>query len=156
MVERLLEAKRRSGKTYDQIADEMGLTNTYVAQIFLNQAQLQPSRVDALSEAVPDLGESDLITMQQCPYRSFDESIRDEPLVYRLLEAVLHYGEGLKSIVNEKFGDGIMSAIDFYLTVDKIKGSQGEDRVVITFNGKFLPFMEQTKEGAAFGVGEEG
>lgn len=128
--------------------------------------------------------------------------------------------QGLKSIVNEKFGDGIMSAIDFYLTVDKvsagnvgpvyelydgeslntqllreskhtkvphggltteareqpkpslmpsalavdscfslspkIKGSQGEDRVVITFNGKFLPFMEQTKEGVAFGVSEEG
>eukprot|EP00903_Cladosiphon_okamuranus_P016232 g14975.t1 len=127
----------------------------YVAQLFLNQAQLKPNRVDALRKAVPELGESDLEIMQQCPYRSFDEEIRDEPLVYRLLEAVLHHGEGLKSIVNEKFGDGIKSAIDFYFTVDKIKGSQGEDRVVITFNGKFLPFIEQTKEGSAFGVGEE-
>ncbi|CAM9652788.1 unnamed protein product [Ascophyllum nodosum] len=90
--------------------------------------------------------------MQRCPYRSFDHSVSDEPLVYRLQEAVLHYGEGLKSIINEKFGDGIMSAIDVFVTVEKIKGSQGEDRVVITFNGKFLPHIEQTKEGAAVGL----
>lgn len=151
LVERLLVAKRASGKTYDDIADGMGLTNAYVAQLFLNQAQLRPNRVDALRKVVPELSDSDLSDMQRCPYRSFDETVRDEPLVYRLVEAVLHYGEGLKSIVNEKFGDGIMSAIDFYLTVDKVKGSQGEDRVVITFNGKFLPHIEQTKEGASAG-----
>eukprot|EP00904_Undaria_pinnatifida_P008165 jgi/Undpi1/4479/HiC_scaffold_17.g07833.m1 len=151
LVERLLMAKRSSGKTYDDIADSMGLTNAYVAQLFLNQAQLRPERVESLRKVVPELSDSDISDMQRCPYRSFEESVRDEPLVYRLLEAVLHYGEGLKSIVNEKFGDGIMSAIDFYLTVDKIKGAQGEDRVVITFNGKFLPHIEQTKEGASAG-----
>jgi len=45
--------------------------------------------------------------------------------------------------MNEKFGDGIMSAIDFYLTVGKTIGKQGEERVVITFNGKFLKHIEQ-------------
>lgn len=45
--------------------------------------------------------------------------------------------------MNEKFGDGIMSAIDFKLTVDKVKGSKGEDRMVVTMNGKFLPHIEQ-------------
>jgi cyanate lyase len=75
--------------------------------------------------------------------RSFDSAIRDEPLIYRLEEAVMHYGEGLKMVINERFGDGIMSAIDFYCKVDKIKGVAGEDRVVITFNGKFLPHVEQ-------------
>lgn len=54
----------------------------------------------------------------------------------------MHYGEGLKAIVNEEFGDGIMSAIDVYVRVNKVSGLAGEDRVVITFNGKFLPHVE--------------
>lgn len=149
LVESLLRAKSACGKTYDEIAAELGLTNAYVAQLFLNQAQLKPGRVAALRKAVPALSDTDLEHMQRCPYRSFNETVREEPLVYRLEEAVLHYGEGLKSVVNEKFGDGIMSAIDFYVTVDKIKGSQEEDRVVITFNGKFLPHIEQTAAAAA-------
>lgn len=54
-----------------------------------------------------------------------------------------HYGQALKLLINEKFGDGIMSAIDFYMTVGGTVGKNGERRVVITFNGKFLPFIEQ-------------
>ena len=69
-----------------------------------------------------------------------------EPLNYRLNEAVCHYSESIKLIINEKFGDGIKSAIDFYFTIDKVKGVQNEDRVVITFNGKFLPQVEQLVE----------
>jgi cyanate lyase len=55
--------------------------------------------------------------------------------VYRLLEAVQHYGEGIKMITQEKKGDGIISAIDFIVTVDEVKGTKGEDRIVVTFNG---------------------
>ena len=66
-----------------------------------------------------------------------------EPLIYRLVEAMQHYGESIKIIVNEKLGDGIMSAIDLYLTVDSVKGVSGEDRVVVTMNGKYLPHIEQ-------------
>ena len=62
--------------------------------------------------------------------------------MYRLNEAVMHYGEGVKAIVNEEFGDGIMSAIDMYVRVEKVVGMAGEERVVITFNGKFLPHVE--------------
>lgn len=57
-----------------------------------------------------------------------------------------HYGEGIKAIINEKKGDGIMSAIDIFMDVDIIKGKGGEDRVVITMNGKFLPHIEQKAE----------
>lgn len=61
----------------------------------------------------------------------------------RLTEAVHHNGEAIKGIVNEQLGDGIVSAIDFFCTVKAIKGKNGEDRVVISMNGKFLPFIEQ-------------
>ncbi|KAF2283985.1 hypothetical protein GH714_017767 [Hevea brasiliensis] len=61
----------------------------------------------------------------------------------RLNEAVMHFGESIKEIINEEFGDGIMSAIDFYCSVDKVKGVDGKDRVVVTFDGKYLPHTEQ-------------
>ncbi len=56
----------------------------------------------------------------------------------RAPQAVMHYGEALKAVTNEEFDDGIMSAIDFLCTVDRVKGAGGEDRVVITFNGEPL------------------
>jgi cyanate lyase len=56
-----------------------------------------------------------------------------------------HYGQGIKYLVNEKLGDGIISAIDLYTSVDVIKGVADENRVVVTINGKFLPFIEQTE-----------
>ena len=84
--------------------------------------------------------------MRKCPMRSFDPTIIQEPNIYRMTEVCLHYGDSIKEVMNEKFGDGIMSAIDFKITVDKIKGDKGEDRMVVTMNGKFLPHIEQGKQ----------
>ena len=81
--------------------------------------------------------------MMVAPFRSWDDEILKEPNVYRTYEAITHYGNAIKLLINEKFGDGIMSAIDFYMTVGGTVGKAGEKRVVITFNGKFLPFIEQ-------------
>jgi len=89
------------------------------------------------------LSDAILEEMIKCPFRTWDPRIQHEPLIYRMIEASQHYGAGIKSIVNEKFGDGIMSAIDIYMTVDKVKGKKGEDRVVITMNGKYLPYAVQ-------------
>jgi cyanate lyase len=80
------------------------------------------------------------------PMRSFDGEILKEPNVYRTYEAITHYGGAIKAIINEQCGDGIMSAIDFYLDVGTTKGVHGETRVVITMNGKFLPFIEQKSD----------
>nr|CAD1836135.1 unnamed protein product [Ananas comosus var. bracteatus] len=66
--------------------------------------------------------------------------------VVQINEAVMHFGESIKEIINEEFGDGIMSAIDFYCSVDKVQGVDGKDRVVITFDGKYLPYSEQRSE----------
>ena len=84
--------------------------------------------------------------MEVTPFRGWDPEILKEPHVYRTYEAVTHYGNTLKLLINEKFGDGIMSAIDFYCDVGTTTGKLGEKRVVITFNGKFLPFIEQVAE----------
>ena len=143
LADRLLSAKEKSGKTFDQIADELGFTNTYTTQLLLGQAQLKPDTLPKLKKAVPGISEADLETLQKAPFRGWDPEILKEPNVYRTYEAITHYGNAIKLLINEKFGDGIMSAIDFYMTVGGTVGKMGEKRVVITFNGKFLPFIEQ-------------
>ncbi|CAN6486203.1 unnamed protein product [Victoria cruziana] len=146
LVSRLLGLKERSGKTWSQIGREMGLTNVYVAQLFRRQAQLKPHAVDSLRSAVPEIPDDLVDEMMKPPMRSYDPSLIQEPAVYRLNEAVMHFGESIKEVINEEFGDGIMSAIDFYCSVDKVKGADGKDRVVVTFDGKYLPYSEQRAE----------
>lgn len=145
LVKKLLQAKEESGKTYDEIAGLLGVTNGYVAQLFQAQAQLTPPLEEKLGEVVPGLTADLLKEMSKCPMRSYSPDLLQEPNVYRMTEICLHYGEGIKAVMNEKFGDGIMSAIDFRLTIDKVKGDKGEDRMVVTMNGKFLPHIIQTK-----------
>jgi cyanate lyase len=109
----------------------------------MNQAQLKPATAEKLKALVPTISDADLKIMQRVPMRSFDPDIMQEPFIYRLVEAMQHYGQGIKAIVNEKKGDGIISAIDLYVSCDLIQGKLGEDRFVVTLNGKFLPHIEQ-------------
>mmetsp|Transcript_19216 Transcript_19216/g.24868 ORF Transcript_19216/g.24868 Transcript_19216/m.24868 type:complete len:207 (+) Transcript_19216:2-622(+) len=143
-TKRLLDAKAQSGLTYDDLASRLGVTNTYAAQLLLGQAKLTEETAVKLQEALPDASKDDIQEIvSSFPMRSFDENIMKEPNVYRTYEAITHYGEAIKSIINEQCGDGIMSAIDFYCDVGTTTGKHGEKRVVITFNGKFLPHIEQ-------------
>lgn len=143
-VSRVLAAKSSANLSYDDLAASLGVTNAYAAQILLGQAKLTPTTAQKLKIAIPSISEMDLKSMtNDFPMRSFDEDILKEPNVYRTYEAITHNGEAIKAIINEQCGDGIMSAIDFYLDVGTTTGKHGEKRVVITFNGKFLPFIEQ-------------
>jgi cyanate lyase len=69
------------------------------------------------------------------------QTVPTDPLLYRFYEILLVYGLPLKDVIQEKFGDGIMSAIDFTIDVEKQADSKG-DRVVITMNGKFLSYKK--------------
>ncbi|EER94096.1 hypothetical protein BDA96_01G237400 [Sorghum bicolor] len=146
VVRRLMEVKEESGKTFSEIAAETGLTNVYVAQLLRRQAHLKADTVPALRAALPTLTDELVQLMMQPPFRSYNPDIVQEPAIYRLNEAVMHFGESIKEIINEEFGDGIMSAIDFYCSVDKVQGADGKDRVVVTFDGKYLPYTEQKSE----------
>lgn len=75
----------------------------------------------------------------ECPLKGLGPVVPTDPLIYRFYEIMQVYGMPLKTIIHEKFGDGIMSAIDFILDVKKEKNPKG-DRVVVTMNGKFLPY----------------
>ena len=147
-VERLLASKAKAGLTYDELARSLGVTNTYIAQLLMGQARLTSHTALKLKEALPEISEDDLEAMQKdFPMRTFHEEILKEPNVYRTYEALMHNGEAIKAIINEQCGDGIMSAIDFYCDVGTTSGLvHGETRVVITLNGKFLPYAEQLSE----------
>lgn len=146
-TKRLLDAKAKAGLTYDALASKLGVTNTYAAQLILGQAKLSPDIAEKLQDALPTLSQHDVQDMQAIfPMRSFDSELLKEPNIYRTYEAITHYGEAIKSIINEQCGDGIMSAIDFYCDVGTTSGKNGEKRVVITFNGKFLPHILQKDE----------
>ncbi|ESR33539.1 Cyanate hydratase [Citrus sinensis] len=107
-VTNLLQAVRReSGKSFNQIAEETGLTNVYVAQLLKRQAQLKPETAPKLRAALPELPDELIHEMMRPPIRSYDPNLIQEPTVYRLNEAVMHFGESIKEIINEEFGDGI-------------------------------------------------
>ncbi|KAJ3091487.1 Cyanate hydratase [Physocladia obscura] len=143
LVRRLLAAKEISGLSFDAIAARTSTTNLYAAQIFHGQAQATPRMAAALHETVPGISSDDLEQLQRSPVRTSDAHLASDPTVYRFQEAVNLYAASLKAVINEKCGDGIMSAIDMYSRVDVVKGVHGEDRVVVTLSGKFLPHIEQ-------------
>ena len=86
-----------------------------------------------------ELDDSVFIALQEYPHKEWAKTIPQDPVIYRLYEIVGVYGDTIKEIIAEKFGDGIMSAIDFSMDIDKEENLKG-DRVVITLNGKFLKY----------------
>jgi cyanate lyase len=94
LVERLLAAKSKAKLTFDQISAHLGVTNAYAAQLFMNQAQLKPATSEKLRELMPLITDEDIKQMMECPLRSFDPAIVQDPFVYRLTELMQHYGIG--------------------------------------------------------------
>ncbi|MGE0475062.1 MAG: cyanate hydratase, partial [Nitrospirales bacterium] len=89
--------------------------------------------------AMLDLDSETTASLSAFPIRA-DFPNTTDPFKYRLLEVIGVYGDALREMANEMFGDGIMSAIDFSIDMEKVKGSQGEDRCKITLNGKWLEY----------------
>eukprot|EP01023_Acetabularia_acetabulum_P019594 TRINITY_DN199_c2_g1_i1.p1 TRINITY_DN199_c2_g1~~TRINITY_DN199_c2_g1_i1.p1 ORF type:complete len:372 (-),score=29.15 TRINITY_DN199_c2_g1_i1:202-1317(-) len=145
-VVELLQAKKNCGKSFEQIAQECGLTNVYAAQLFYNQVQLKQDTAVKLKSAVPTLTNQMIEEMKMVPNRYYDEDIIQEPNIQRLHEALLHSGQSVKALINEKFGDGNLSSADFFMTINSIKGKQGEDRCVVILNAKFEPQKEQKSD----------
>jgi cyanate lyase len=138
MRDAILAAKKSKGMTWEAIAGAAGLAPEYVTSACLGMNHLEKENADALVEAV-GLGADVSAALQEFPNKKWDQTVPTDPLIYRLYEIVGVYGETIKEVIHEKLGDGIMSAIDFNMKVDKEENPAG-DRVVITLNGKFLPY----------------
>ncbi|KAI0883236.1 cyanate hydratase [Annulohypoxylon maeteangense] len=138
----LFGAKTVNKITFEQIATELGRSEVAVAALFLGQAQASPSDIEKLSKLLgiqKDMLEASSIS--HIPNRGHVGPMPPkEPLVYRLYEIVQNYGYAFKAVMNEKFGDGIMSAIAFSSRVEKEVDAEGVAWVNITLRGKWLPY----------------
>ncbi|QJQ96103.1 MULTISPECIES: cyanase [Halomonadaceae] len=134
----LLAAKARKKLSWEEIGSAVDMSPVWVASACygMNSASGEvASKLCDLLGVDAEVGEA----LKTFPTKTWDEAIPQDPLIYRLYEVVGVYGETLKDVIQEKFGDGIMSAIDFSMEVDKIEDPKG-DRVLLTLNGKFLPY----------------
>ena len=138
MSEEIILAKKSANISWESLSQKVGLSPTFLTSACLGMNSLKEEPANTLCEIL-DLGEEVATALQEYPNKTWDFTIPQDPLIYRLYEVVGVYGPTLKEIIGEKFGDGIMSAIDFSLEVEKEQNPAG-DRVVITMNGKFLPY----------------
>jgi cyanate lyase len=141
MTEAILAAKSAKGLTWAQIAHAAGLSEVYTTSACLGENALgkeEAQRVGALLELAPAVTAA---LTQPAVKGEAALTIPREPLQYRFQEIIYVYGRTMKELIEEKFGPGIMSAIDFTMQIDKQPDPKG-DRVVITMNGKFLPYKK--------------
>jgi cyanate lyase len=88
-----------------------------------------------------------VVQLQVVPYKgSLPTAVPTDPLIYRFYELINVYGTTIKSLIHEEFGDGIMSAIDFSMDIQRVEDPKG-DRVNIVLNGKFLPYKSSVWPG---------
>jgi len=134
----LFEAKAEKNMTFEDIASKLDRNEVAVAAIFYGQSQTTPEDVGKLSEI---LGIEHAMLSKQLAGYPFRGQVMNmpprEPLIYRLYEIVQNYGYAYKAILNEKFGDGIMSAISFSTKVEKETDKDGNNWAVITLRGKW-------------------
>ena len=138
VVEAIVLAKKAKGLSWEGIAGELGLGTVWVTSACLGMNSMPEEAADKLCKLL-ELPADAKSAMMEYPTKTWEESVPQDPLIYRLYEIVGVYGDTLKEVIQEKFGDGIMSAIDFSMDVEKEENPKG-DRVVVTMNGKFLPY----------------
>ncbi|MDV7397729.1 cyanase, partial [Arthrospira platensis SPKY1] len=117
-----------------------GLTDVYLISACLGQNSLDADEAANLCKAL-DLDEGVAAALQVFPTKGMDPHLLQDPVIYRFQEIIWVYGPTLKEIIHEKLGNGIMSAIDFTMQVDKVEDPKG-DRVKVTMCGKFLPYKK--------------
>jgi cyanate lyase len=125
--------------SWEQIAEGTGLNVVFVTAAILGQHALPLDAAEKVGKRL-GLSEGEIALLGAIPLRgSLGSSIPSDPTIYRFYEIVQVYGTTLKALIHEKFGDGIISAINFKLNVEKIADPEGGHRAVITLDGKYLP-----------------
>ncbi len=151
LVEKILDIKREKGWSWKFVADEIGgMSPILVVGALLGQMKL-PKLLAEKAASLFGLSEAEKRMLNEVPTRGSAMPPAD-PLIYRLYELVMVNGPALKALIEEEFGDGIMSAIDFDLHFDRLANPKG-DRVQLVMSGKFLPYKYY---GAEQGIPEYG
>jgi cyanate lyase len=139
VTELIVVQKLRKQLTWTKLAEAIGLSKEWTTAALLGQMTLteeQATKIGALLELPAEA----MAQLQVVPYKgSLPNAVPTDPLIYRFNELVNVYGTTFKALIHEEFGDGIMSAIDFSMDLQREPDPKG-DRVKIVMSGKFLPY----------------
>lgn len=139
VTEKIIATKVARGLKWSDVAREVGLSKEWVTAACLGQMTLDAEQAAVIARLF-DLSEAEARWLQVVPYKgSLPSAVPTDPLIYRFYELVSVYGTTFKELIHEEFGDGIMSAIDFRMDLQREPDPKG-DRVSITMSGKFLPY----------------
>jgi cyanate lyase len=140
LTEQIVVARLAKGLTWQELADAIDRPVVWTTAALLGQHPLPVEQAKVLAEKL-GLDESAVPVLAAVPMRGgLPTAVPTDPTIYRFYEALQVYGGALKEVIAEQFGDGIMSAINFSVDLQKKSHSSG-DRVVVTFDGKFLPYQ---------------
>lgn len=137
---KLLEAKQAKGLTFADLEQKLGRDEVWLAAVFYRQASMSSDEASKLLNVL-ELSETYIPELTAHPVKGLGPLVPTDPLIYRFYEIIQVYGMPIKDVIQEKFGDGIMSAIDFTLDIEKETDPKG-DRVKVIMNGKFLSYKK--------------
>jgi cyanate hydratase len=139
-AEAVRAAKARLGVTWVQLAEAVGRPVAWTTSALLGQQPMTAAQAQAAASLL-DLDENVRQALQLQPTRgALEAAVPVDPTIYRFYEVLQVYGPTIKELIHEEFGDGIMSAITFRLDVKRVPDPAG-DRVMVTLDGKFLPYQ---------------
>ncbi len=139
VTESIVAAKIRKGLSWAEVARTVGQSKEWTTAACLGQMTLNAEQAATVGKLF-DLPAEAIQLLQVVPYKgSLPTAVPTDPLIYRFYEMLNVYGTTIKELIHENFGDGIMSAIDFTMNIEKQKDPKG-DRVLVTLSGKFLPY----------------
>jgi cyanate lyase len=137
--QKILAIKAERKLTWTEIAARLGHAPVWTCAACLGQMSMT-AETAAKAAGILGLDEAETALLQAIPYRgSLPTQVPTDPLIYRFYELVMVYGTTWKELIQEEFGDGIMSAIDFDMTLERQPDQKG-DRVKLAMSGKFLPY----------------
>ena len=141
LTRKILSIKRAKDLSWKAIITEIGGGSAvYLTAALMGQMKLRPQQAERAAKLF-GLDEDEKLLLQEIPYRGSPTVVPTDPLIYRFYELVQVYGTTWKELIQEEFGDGIMSAIDFDMAIERQPDPKG-DRVKLTLSGKFLPYKE--------------
>lgn len=141
LTEKIVTHKIMKGIKWADVAEKVGHSKEWVTAALLGQMSMTKDQATAAANAMGlNLSEEEIAMLMTVPSRgSLESAVPTDPLIYRLYELVSVYGTTFKALIEEEFGDGIMSAIDYDMSVERVPDPKG-DRVKVTMSGKFLPY----------------
>jgi cyanate lyase len=157
LTEKILDIKREKGWSWKHICEQIGgMSPVLITGALLGQMKLTKPQAVAAAKLF-GLSSAEQALLNEVPMRGAGTPMPPtDPLIYRFYELVMVNGPALKALIEEEFGDGIMSAIDFDMTIER-QGDPKGDRVKIGMSGKFLPYKYYgaTSNALAYGLKEE-